>query len=73
MEQNKITITSQPKWKSKYFWIGIGSIVAFVLGNWGLYDYIGLTDETFQKLLDLVFTTLGFLGVWNDSGNAKEW
>ena len=72
MEDKKIIFT-QPKWKSKYVWMAIAAIVAFVLGNWGLYDAIGMTDESFQKLLDLVFVAVTALGVWNDAGNAEEW
>ena len=72
MEDKKIIFT-QPKWKSKYFWMAIAAIVAFVLGNWGLYDAIGMTDESFQKLLDLVFVAVTALGVWNDAGNKEEW
>lgn len=68
----KITI-SQPKWKSKYFWYAMVAIAAFVLGNWGLYDFIGLTNETFQQLCNLIFAAVTALGVWNDSGNAKDW
>jgi len=67
------TIVSQPKWKSKYFWAAIASLVAFILGNYGLYDYIGLTNETFRTLVDLIFVAITALGVWNDSGNAEEY
>lgn len=67
------TIVSQPKWKSKYFWLAIASLVSFFLGNYGLYDAIGMTNESFQKFLDLLFVALTALGIWNDSGNAGEW
>ena len=66
------TITSQKKWQSKYFWLAIASLVSFVLGNYGLYDAIGMTNESFQKFLDLIFVALTALGIWNDSGNVLE-
>ena len=66
------TITSQKKWQSKYFWLAIASLVSFVIGNYGLYDAIGMTNESFQKFLDLIFVALTALGIWNDSGNALE-
>lgn len=66
------TITSQKKWQSKYFWLAIASLISFVLGNYGLYDAIGMTNESFQKFLDLIFVALTALGIWNDSGNALE-
>ncbi len=66
-------IVPQPKWKSKYFWAAIVSVIAFILGNWGLYDAIGLTSETFQRMCDLVFTAITALGIWNDAGNKEEY
>lgn len=73
MEQTEITIKSQPKWKSKIFWIAISSIIAFILGNYGLYDVIGLTSDSFQTLLNLIFAALAAFGVWNDAGNKENY
>lgn len=67
------TIISQPKYKSKYFWTAIASLVMFVLGNYGLYDAIGMTNESFKTFVDLVFVALTALGIWNDAGNKLEY
>ncbi len=59
----------QNRLKSPAAWAAIISLVAFVLGNYGLYDYIGLTNETFKILADLVFAVLVALGVFNNPTN----
>lgn len=72
-ESNIENIEIQPKWKSKYFWTGIFSIVAFILGNYGLYDAIGLTAESFQTLVNLILGLLAGLGVFNNSSFKNKW
>ena len=72
-ESTQKVITTQPKWKSKYFWIAVASLIGFILGNWGLYDAIGLTGETYQTLVNFILALPVALGIFNDSGNSKEW
>jgi hypothetical protein len=72
-QSKEVTLKTQPKWKSKYFWLAMASLVAFILGNWGLYDKIGLTQESLQIGLDLVFAALTALGIWNDASDAQNW
>lgn len=67
------TITAQPKWKSKIFWAGILSLLIALAGQFGLWDVIGMTNETAQNIADTVLTLIGMFGVWNDSGNATEY
>ena len=58
--------TKQNRFKSKVFWAGIVSIIILVGGNYGLWDVIGMTSETFQTLANLVFAALGTIGVLNN-------
>lgn len=62
----------QDRFKSKYLWVAVGALIAFFLGNYGLYETIGLTAETFQTLLNLVFTLLIALGIINSPTDADK-
>ena len=66
--EKELMIISQPKWKSKYFWLAIVSLVIFVLKTYFNYE-IPKVDE----LINLVLVALSALGIWNDSGNAESW
>lgn len=57
---------SQSRWRSKAAWVAVAAIIGFVLGNWGLFDKIGLTDESWQQLVELVLAGLAAFGVFND-------
>ena len=63
----------QNRFRSKIFWLGIVAIIMFVLGNWGLYDAIGITQTNFQTLINLVFAALASLGVFNNPTDKVEW
>jgi uncharacterized membrane protein len=65
-------ITMQNRLNSKVAWAAIIALVGFILGNWGLYDYIGLTDETFQRLTDLLLAVLTAFGIFNNPTNPEN-
>ena len=60
------TLVVQSRWRSKAAWVALLAIVGFVLGNWGLFDKIGLTNESWQQLVELVLAGLAAFGVFND-------
>ena len=70
VEEVKLVVT-QSRWRSPYLWAAFVALVAFILGNWGIYDVIGLNDESFKRLADLVLAALTALGVYN-SPTDKE-
>lgn len=59
----------QNRLRSKAAWAGVLALVGFILGNWGLYDKIGLTSESWQTLANLVLAAVGGFAVWNDPTN----
>ena len=63
--------TTQNRFKSKVFWAGIVSIIVLVGGNYGLWNAIGMTSETFQALANLIFGALGALGVLNNPTDSN--
>ena len=62
---------SQSRWRSKTAWVAVFAILGFVLGNWGLFDKIGLTNESWQQLVELVLASLAAFGVFNNP-TSKE-
>lgn len=56
----------QNRLKSKAAWVAIFALLGFVLGNWGLFNVIGLTNETWQQLVELVLAALAAFGIFNN-------
>lgn len=72
--QDKIeTIVSQPKWKSKYFWIAIFAQVVSMLQLSGLAQKWGLDLGTIGDVFAALAQLLVLLGIWNDAGNKGDW
>ena len=62
----------QNRLKSKAAWVAMLAIVGFVLGNWGLFEVIGLTNETWQQLVELILAALAAFGVFNNPTDAQN-
>ncbi|HYE12264.1 MAG TPA: holin [Patescibacteria group bacterium] len=62
----------QNRFKSKVGWLAIAALVGFILGNYGLYDVVGLTNESYQMLVDLIFAMLTAFGVWNNPADKDN-
>ena len=71
-EENPIN-SKQNRWRSKYLWISVASVVAFILGNWGIYEKVGLTNESFQNLVNLILSALATMGIINNPTDKKNW
>lgn len=61
----------QPKWRSKYFWIGIGGVLVTLAMQFGIID--AGQGEAINNVIAAVAAALGLFGVWNDAGNATDW
>lgn len=62
----------QNRLKSKAAWVAVLAIIGFILGNWGLFEVIGLTDETWQQLVELILAALAAFGVFNNPTDAQN-
>ena len=60
---------TQSRWTSKAAWITVAALLGFLLGNYGLYNAIGLTNETYQTLVNLILAALSAFGIFNDPTN----
>lgn len=62
----------QNRWKSKWVWASITATFLTLLGNLGLYDAIGISQEPLQYLIDAVLTLLVAFGVLNNPTDAEH-
>jgi uncharacterized membrane protein len=62
----------QSRWKSKVVWAAIAATVLTLLGNLGLYEAIGITQEPLQNVVDAVLALLTAFGVLNNPTNAER-
>ena len=62
----------QNRLKSKAAWVAIFALLGFVLGNWGLFEVIGLTNETWQQLVELLLAALAAFGIFNNPTDSEH-
>ena len=62
----------QSRWKSKVTWAAIAATILTLLGNLGLYDTLGITQEPLQHLVDALLTLLAAFGVLNNPTDAEH-
>lgn len=67
----KREIIPQEKWRSKYFWVGIGGVAVSLVVQLGLIDFG--QGEQINAVISAIAGALGAFGVWNDAGNKEEW
>lgn len=63
-------IVIQDRLKSKVFWIGVLSIIALTLKTFGIYT---IDDQLISKFVDIIFSALGLLGVYNNPTDKNNW
>lgn len=59
------------KWKNKGLWVSLFALVAFILNTYGLMPKLGLTNETFDTLVNLILPILIMLGVISDPSSGS--
>ena len=69
----KAQAETQSRWKSPYLWTSIAAVIAFIFGNWGLYDKIGLNEDSFKNLVNLILSAMATMGIVNNPTDAKKW
>jgi uncharacterized membrane protein len=61
----------QNRLKSKVAWVAVAALVLFILKNYGLLAPIGLTENSFKELTDLIFAVVTAFGIFNDPTNKE--
>lgn len=62
----------QSRWSSPVLWAAIIALIGFILGNWGLYNALGLTNESFQQMCNYILGVLIAFGVINNPTDKKN-
>jgi uncharacterized membrane protein len=60
------------RFKSKAAWVAVFALVGFFLGNYGLYAKIGLTDESYQTMVNLLLAVLAAFGIFNNPTDSQN-
>ena len=56
----------QNRLKSKAAWVAVAALMLFILKNYGLLAPVGLTDNSFKELTNLIFAVISAFGIFND-------
>lgn len=62
---------TQSRWKSSVVWTTIVSLIVILIGNYGLWEYIGMDSEVFQKVANLILSILVMVGILNNPTNKE--
>jgi len=63
----------QNRFKSKYLWLAVASLISLVLKQYGLFEFLKMTPEFFQTFVDGLLMIAVLLGVVNDPTDAEKW
>lgn len=59
------------KWKNYGLWVSVASLLTLLMGNYGLYEIIGMNSETFQQVIDIILVILVGAGVISNPTSGK--
>jgi len=62
----------QNRWTSRAAWAALLGLVGMILGRFGLYDNLGITDETWQAIVDGLLGVLVAFGVLNNPTDPEN-
>lgn len=62
----------QNRFKSKALWLSVTALIAFVLGQYGLYDAIGMDATAFKIFVDLVLVVAISFGIVNNPTDKEN-
>lgn len=61
----------QNRFKSKVLWVTLTSALLLLLGEWGLYEVIGIKQEVIQHTIDFILLCLTGFGILNSPDNRN--
>lgn len=59
------------KYQNYGLWVSIFSLIGLVLGNYGLFDRLGLTSETYKAIIDGILAILVTAGIISNPSSGK--
>ena len=77
MKYKQLTFWEEPQMqnrlKSKVLWAAVVALLTLIMGNYGLYQYIGMTEEVFAVAADMVLGIFVLLGVINNPTDSQNY
>lgn len=67
-----LTVNSQNRFKSKVLWSTIASALLLLLGEWGLYEAVGIEQELIQHTIDFILLCLVGFGIINNPSDKNN-
>jgi len=58
--------------KSKVVWISIASLVMLIFGELGLFQKMGITQDTFKIVIESILSLLVLFGVLNNPTDSEN-
>ena len=62
-------MNNQNRFKSKVLWLTLTAALLLLLGEWGLYEAIGIKQEVIQHTIDFILLCLTGFGILNSPDN----
>ena len=62
----------QQRWKSKAAWTALAALILFILQNYGLLEWIGLTADGYKELVTRVLAALTAFGIFNNPTDSEK-
>ena len=62
----------QNRFRSPVAWASVASLIGIVLGTYGLYDSLGLTNQSYQNIVNGIFAVCATFGIWNSPTNKDS-
>lgn len=62
----------QNRFKSPVVWTTVTGAVIVLLGQWGLWDFVGIKPELIQNTIVTIILTLISFGILNNPTNKEE-
>jgi phi LC3 family holin len=63
--------TVQGRLKSPVVWTSMAGLLLFILKTYGLLTPLGLSEDSYNELITLLFAVLTSFGIFNDPTNKN--
>lgn len=63
---------TQNRWRSKVVWVTVATLVALLMTNYGLWQYIGMEEGVFTQVVELVLAIASAVGILNNPEVADK-
>jgi uncharacterized membrane protein len=62
----------QNRWKSPIVWTGITGLILLILNSFNLLPRLGLTEQTFNVIVESIISVLILIGILNNPTDSKN-